>query len=182
MSAKSLQDLKSEITVDPLARGYSGMSDAAVSVDLKLVNRQGPVTIQRIIKFLMLDETHKTDGTDTQNRPIWRRMKEVVSLAVVPNGGVSDPWGSTSIGNISEIQQIKTHQLVDYFTASAQGNLEIDLQDSKFQIYLAGAESAGCMSTTQKNNFLALVNNRQSRAQELGIPSSEGDIAFARTL
>jgi hypothetical protein len=175
--------LQAELTTDPLSRGYAGMTDAQVVTSLMtVVDRPVPVDIAVILKFLMLDNTHKTDGTDTQDRPIWRRMKEVVNLNATPDGGVLNPWGSAVLGNISEIQQIKTHQLLDYFTLFAQGNLAVDLQDSNFQIYLAGAESAGCMSTAQKDALLDLSNNQQTRAQELQLGVVyEGDVALARS-
>ena len=103
------------------------------------------------------------------------------SLATVPVAAVANPWNSTAIGNITEIRQIKTHQLVSYFTLSAQGNLKIDLTDVKFQVYLAGAQSAGCMSVAQETAFLALANNLQSRWNELGLGNvKEGHVERAR--
>ena len=95
-------------------------------------------------------------------------MEEVVALSGTPDGAVANPWGSTAVGTITEIQQIKTHTLMSYFTLFAQGNLSVDLTDSNFQVYLSGAESAGCMSADQKTALLALSLNQQSRAAELG--------------
>lgn len=135
-----------------------------------------------VLKFLLLDNTYKVgDGTDTQDRSIWQRMKEVVALADTPSAAVANPWGSTALGNITEIQQIKTHQLYDLFVLSANGNLPVDLSDSNFQVYLAGAEGAGCMSTAQETALLAL--NKQSNAQVLGYPIIDAvDLTTARAL
>ncbi len=174
--------LKNEIDTDPLARGYAGMTDIQVADDMNLSNRRGLVGIADMLKFLLLDNVYSTDGDDTEARSIWQRMKEVVSMAAVPvSPGSANPWGSTSIGNITEIQQIRTHQLLSFFTLSAQGSLVVDIEDSNFQGYLTGAQAAGCMSVSQKNDFLALADNLQSRGEELSLGKiREGHIQKAR--
>lgn len=136
--------------------------------------------VSEVLKFLILDNTYKVnDGSDTQDRSIWQRMKEVVALTDTPSAAVTNPWGSTALGTITEIQQIKTHQLLDLFVLSAQGNLPIDLTDSNFQAYLAGAQAAGCMSTAQQTALLEL--NKRSYAQVKGYPNlSAPDITYAR--
>ena len=110
-------------------------------------------------------------------------MKEVVALSVTPSDAVANPWGSTSIGNITEIRQIKTHQLLEYFTLSAQGGLDVDLTDSNFQVYLAGAQTAGCMSEAQETALLAIGNSLQTRAAELELPTVYArDVTEAKAL
>lgn len=140
------------------------------------------IPVQEALKFLVLDNTYKIgDGTDTQDRSIWQRMKEVVALAGTPTAAVANPWGSSSLGNITEIRQIKTHQLFDLFTLSAQGDLSIDLTDSNFQVYLAGAQSAGCMSAAQETALLAI--GERSYASEKGYSTIEPvDLQTARAL
>ncbi len=175
--------LKTEIDVDPLGRVYSGMTDAEIVISLNVVDRPAPsISIEEAIKFLLMDNTYKTDdGDDTQARSIWQRMKELVSMAVLPSVAVANPWGSSSLGNITEIQQVKTHQLLEFFTLSAQGALSVDLSDSNLQGYLQGARLAGCMSAPQEVAFLALMENRQSRASELGLGQvREGHVQKAR--
>lgn len=134
------------------------------------------------LKFLLLDNTYKTnDGTDTQDRSIWQRMKEVVALAETPTDAVANPWGSSSLGNITEIRQIKTHQLLDLFRLSAQGNLPIDLTDSNFKVYLAGAQSAGCMSEAQEAAFLVLNEVSYGTERGYGVVNSS-QLTYARAL
>lgn len=183
--ALTWEALKAELTTDPLTRGYSVMSDEEAAIDLNTEYRAvDSIAIEVILKFLLLDNTYKIDdGTDTQDRSLWQRMKEVVALAATPSAAVANPWGSSSLGNITEIQQIKTHQLLDYFTLSAQGNLDVNLTDSNFQAYLAGAQAAGCMSEAQETALLALGNALQSRAVELGFGEvTTGDVNEARSL
>ena len=162
--------LKTELLAGHPDTGAYNADDALAAGELNAVNRAvATVAIETILKFLLLENTHKTDGTDTQDRAIWTRMKDVVALAETPSAAVANPWGSTAIGTVTEIRQIKTHQLLDFFTLSAQGNLPVDLTDSNFVEYLAGAESAGCMSAAQETALKALADNLQSRASELGL-------------
>lgn len=179
--AGKIDILRTEITTDPLVRGYSGMTDLQVADDMNLLNRPDTASIEAVIKFMLMDNTYKTDGDDTQDRSIWQRMKEVVAMANTPSVSTANPWGSTSIGSITEIRQVKTHQLVEFFTLSAQGNLSVDLTDSNFQVYLAGAEAAGCLSAAQETSLLALSDNLKSRGQELGIGTiRENNVTEAR--
>ena len=179
-----LAALAAELTGGHPDTGAYDADDAIAAGELNAVNRPSDVTIADMIKFLLLDNTHNADdGDDTQDRAILTRMRDVVALAVTPTGAVANPWGSTSIGTITEIQQIKTHQLVDYFTLYAQGNLPVDLADTNFQVYVAGAVSAGCMSSTQQTALLALGDDLQSRAAELGFGRPRtGDVTRARAL
>jgi len=175
--------LKNEIDTDPLVRGYTGMTDAEVVTDMNLTNRAAAdVGITDVMDFLLMNNTYKTDdGDDTQARSLWQRMKEIDAMTTTPTVAVANPWSSTSLGNITEIQQIKTKQLVSYITLSAQGNLRIALADTNFQGYLAGAQGAGCMSTAQETALLGLADNLQSRGEELSIGRvREGHVQKAR--
>lgn len=176
--------LKAELTAGHPDTGAYNVDDALATAEINAVNRPDTVTIDQVLKFLQLDEVHSTDGSDTQDRAIWTRMKDVADLydANQPSA-VANPWGSTAIGTITEIRIVKTLQLLDFFTLTAQGGLPVDLTDSNFQVFLAGAQAAGCMSTTQETALLALGDNLQSRADELGLsPVIVGDVIAARAL
>ena len=179
-----LQVIRTELDTDPLSRGvaYTG-TDVAAAIDLNTKYRPNEIDIATLLKFLVLDNVHSTDGNDTQDRAIWQRMLEVRSLAVVPSAAVANPWGSTAIGNVTEIRQVKTHQLVSWIELSAQGNLRINTADSNFQVYVAGAQAAGCMSTAQETALNALSDDQQTRGEELGVGRvSETDVNRARAL
>ena len=163
--------------------GAFSVNAATAANEWNAVNRENTsLGIEVILKFLLLDNTYKVDdGTDTQDRSLWQRMKEVAALAETPTAAVANPWGSSSLGNITEIQQIKTHQLLDFFSLSAQGSLPVNLSDSNFKVYLAGAQAAGCMSTTQETALLAL--SEISYATENGFPKlNDTHITYARSL
>lgn len=152
----------------PTTGAYSAV-DVTALAEINALNRPADVAIETLLRFLSVENTHQTDGTDTQDRSLWQRMKEVVSLAIVPFEAVANPWGSTEVGTITEIQQLKTHQLFDYLTLSAQGPLPIDMTNTEFQVFLSGAQAAGVMSEAQETAFIALADNLQSHAQEEGL-------------
>ena len=173
--------LAAELALGHPDTGAYDVDDALAAAECNAVNRPANASIEEILKFLILDNTHKTDGTDTQDRSIWRRIEEVVALTDTPTGAVANPWGSTALGTITEIQQVKTQTLMSYFTLFAQGNLSVDLTASNFKVFLAGAESAGCMSAAQETALLALSLNQQSRAVELGLGTVKvGHVQMAR--
>ena len=168
--------------LNPTPDVFTNHTDAAIIVETDKKLFPGTVGIDEILKFLMLDNEHKADdGTDTQDRPIWRRMEEVEALDNIPDGGIANPWGSSTLGNVSEIQQIKVHQLLDYFRVFASGNLAVDVTDTNFRSFVAGARNAGCMSTTQETAFNALADNKLDWGQSKGHGTlNEGDILAAR--
>lgn len=163
--------LKAELLAGHPDTGAYNVDDALAAAEINEVNRPNTVDINEIFKFMAIDEVYSTDGSDTQDRSLWQRLKEVVSLAVVPTAATANPWGSTAAGNITEIRQLKCHQLFDFLSLAVQGGLgtSVDLKDSNFQIFLNGAENASVMSLAQKNALLALADNQQSRADELSL-------------
>lgn len=175
--------MASELTAGHPDTGAYSADDKTAAGEINEVNRPSTnLAINIVIQFLALDNTHKeNDGDDTQDRTLWQRMKEVVSLSDTPTAAVANPWGSVAIGTITEIQQLKTHGLFDLFTLAAQGNLTINLTNANFKSFLAGAQAAGVMSTTQETAFLELA--KESRAAELGWPPvRHGDVTAARAL
>ncbi len=177
-------DLRVELDLGHPDTGAYHVDAVLAAAELNAENRPDDVSIEKIIKFLLMDNTHKTDSDDIQDRSIWQRMKEVVALTDTPTSpAIANPWGSTAVGTITEIQQIKTHQLLEFFKLSAQGNLSIDLTNSNFQSYVAGAQAAGCMSTSQETALLALGDNLQSRASEVNLGLIRpGNVTHARAL
>ena len=67
-----MSDLSIELATDPLTRGYSGMTDAAVVDSLYTKNRPGPVPAKDVRRYLLLAgkwpmivDTAAQDGTAT---------------------------------------------------------------------------------------------------------------------
>jgi hypothetical protein len=76
--------LKAELTDDPLARGYTGMNDAAAAASLNAVNRttsKSSMTGSEILQAI--DETEYLALTDLQRDRVW----QILHLGTV------DPFG-----------------------------------------------------------------------------------------
>ena len=78
-----------------------------------------------------------------------------------PDTGAYDADNALAAAEINAVN--RPADVTDYFDLHAQGDLPVDLTDSNFKVYLAGAESAGCMSASQETALLALGNNLKSR-------------------
>jgi len=176
----TLAALTTELTDDPLTRGYSGMDDAAAAADLNTAYRDGDTDIATLFNYMLLEETHNlAAGDDTQDRAIWLRIKDVAEMTPWNSGTQPDPWGGGS--TITEIRGIKCRELYEYFTLALQGNIPLALTDTNFGVYLAGAQAAGCMSTAQETAIKALSQNKTTRGNELGLGTvREGHVQEAR--
>jgi len=78
------QELFYEIDVDPLGRGYSGMTSAEIAADLNTEYRSRNVTVMSATEiFQNVDETEYAALTDTQRQAFWGMM----------GMGTLNPWG-----------------------------------------------------------------------------------------
>jgi len=76
--------LNNELTVDPLSRGYSGMTDAEAATDLNTEYRDRNVTSMSATDiFQNVDETEYAALTDAQRQAFWGMM----------GMGTLNPWG-----------------------------------------------------------------------------------------
>ena len=77
--------LKSELTVDPLTRGYSGMSDEAAATDLNTVYRtRDKVSMTGSEVLNAVDPTAWAALTDVQQQKVW----DIVHLGTLNPFGV----------------------------------------------------------------------------------------------
>jgi len=133
--------LKSEITTDPLGRGYATMTDAAVATSLNAVDRPGPVPAKDVIKRLQLLGK-------------WAEIERVASGL-----GTAAP-DATINAALTIVSAVRTFE-------------DFDLSDPAVMAAVNGALDAlvtvGLITATDKATVLALQDNRQSRAQELGL-------------
>ena len=166
----SIEELADELTAGHPDTGAYNADDALAAAEINAVNRPNTVSIDAVLSFLVMEKSFRTnDGTDTFSRSVWARMQDVDALAVTPIASGSSPWGSTSIPNIAIINQVRVKALLAFLELSAQGNLQIDFNNTKFDNYLTGAVAAGCMSQAQSNQLKALSDDLQSRAAEVGL-------------
>ncbi len=67
-----LDDLKTELTVDDLGRGYSAMLDAAAAADIRTVYRTRPRSTLTGSEVLnAIDKTEFNGKTDAQQKQVW---------------------------------------------------------------------------------------------------------------
>ena len=76
--------LAAELAAGHPDTGAYNADDALAAGEINVLNRPGDVTIADLIKFLLMDNVHSTDGDDTQDRAILTRMRDVVAMATTP--------------------------------------------------------------------------------------------------
>lgn len=141
--------LKTEIDTDPLARGYSGMSDAEVAASLNTVDRPGDVPAKDVKRYLMM----------------------VGKWAKISDHTVNASDEADRQACIALIDALKEFDDFDLQDAAVKSVVEENLD----------ALIPGYISADDKATILALENNRQSRAQELGLGRvTEYDVARVR--
>ena len=166
--------LKSELTTDPLARGYGPMSDSAAAIDLNTVYRPSPAPLLDILQYIV-ELNHRTQqGTDTTYSTILGRLYHAAESTV---GG--DPFGR-GVGN--EITLVQLHACKFFIALFESPQIaSIDYGDTNLptgQVNGAGVWSAGHATAIE-----ALSDSKISRAAELGFPVlGAGDVAIARAL
>lgn len=146
-----LAALKTELTTDPLGRGYAGMTDVQAADSLNAVNRPVEVPAHDVIRYLALVDKWGTIASDARH------------------------------GNITAAKQT---WCVNFVEILAIFN-DFDLQDasvlSAVTARLDEGIGHGYIDASDKATILALGDNKQSRAQELGIGRvREGTVTQAR--
>lgn len=150
-----IDKLKDELTVDPLGRGYSGMSDQQVVDDLALVNRNAPAAAETIRSYCLLEEKGGTN--------IWGRIQIVAESSVG-----DDPIGESVVLTLDHIAAAKA-----FMEAIANSSsFSFDLSDTRFDRILSSlAAGQGCkaIAAADKTAIQNFSINQQSRATELGL-------------
>jgi len=66
--------IKTEITVDPLTRGYSIMSDAEVATDMNTLYRPADGSVAEMVRYLTTHDNRSNEGGDTNATLIMGRL------------------------------------------------------------------------------------------------------------
>ncbi len=90
MTQAQYDTLTSELTTDPLGRGYSGMSDAAVLADLNTAYRDNWVPVSGAEMFEALNATEFTALSPGDRA----RVDRILSLSIGSTGGIATAPGS----------------------------------------------------------------------------------------
>ena len=159
--------LATELSTDPLVRGYSGMSDAAAAVSLNGIDREGAASADAIRSYCLLE---KKGGMSLLGR-----------ISVIAESAVaSDPFGD---GISVTLEHITNARAMLHIMENAS-NFSLNLNDSRFDVIVNDmAAGTGCkaIQPADKTAIQALSQNLQSRATELGIGFVRpGDVQQAR--
>ena len=147
--------LASEITVDPLGRGYAGMTDEQVATDINTANRSVNYPIQ-------LDELNLAIRTNGQ----WTPYRELSEDQSVPGTYTNQSM----------------REFMDLF-GSLTADTPYDMQSAYMTGLRADMVTEGSMSVGVSNAINDIGVQTVSRAVELELGSVQtGDVAFARTL
>jgi len=162
--------LATELSTDPLTRGYAGMTDAQKVTSLNAVDRDGPHDPTALLQYLTL-ERFRT-GT------LYGRLQLVAGARPVRAGagwGIAPlPIGAADADITVTQDQIAAAQAllryVDTDTTAAVTLLDSRITSILDDLGPSGAGGCEAIGGGDKTAIQALSQNQQSRAQELGLP------------
>ena len=167
--------LAAELTVDPLARGYSAMSDSEAAADLNTEYRPAKNFITAMMEYLVNKKHRTNQGGDDTFSPIIGRLYHIARS----NDG-DDPFSRAGAYTGLDIQHI--HACQTFITIFESSQLE-DLDYNDTNLPWGFVEASGAWSTTHTSEMQALSNNQISRAVELGFGVlRDGDVVYARSI
>lgn len=177
--------LVNELTTDPLARGYSGMTDQQVADSLNTFDREGDAEPGALFRYMVTNQA-KDYSSEEAATTLYGRLKRVVEAgsavveATSPNNRV---FGKTI--DFSELTYERLDAAVSLLAIVDQDRLEtstIKAGEVGLDDLLQHAQRAGCWRAADTDAMVAFSNNRQSRAQELGLGRVKvGQIIHARS-
>jgi hypothetical protein len=167
--------LQAELLAGHPTTGPYNADDAIAASELNALNRSGEVSPEEILRYCVETQHRENTGTDTQRTNIYGRIKIVAEAAEGSNPFGVSPAASITIGQIAGAKTVLRMLDGDAYN--------VNLSNTDIDGALTKCQGANCYSTAQKNEIVALGDNIQSRAQELGFGRVRaGDVAFARGL
>lgn len=163
--------LSTEVTTDPLSRGYSGMTDQAVADSLnEAADRPDRNSLGAMLSYLLTIKHRTNSGTDIVFTPVIGRLSHAAESAVG-----SDPFGS---GNSLSLEQKHACAAVMMLFTSPHLSA-IDFSDTSLPFGYVNA--AGVWNAAHRDALTALSQNQQTRARELGLGQvTAGDVNYVR--
>ena len=176
--AGKIDIIRTEITADPLSRGYAGMTDLQVADDMNLVNREAEGGTIGMLSYLLKNRSRTNLGDDIVAISIYGRLQTVAESNIG-----DDPFG---IGAAAQLTREHIYSAKMFIALINSPQLStMDFVNSEVTIMLdilAGSSGNGRVwKTGDVTAIKALSENQQSRASELGISKvREGNIQEAR--
>jgi len=173
--------LKAEIDSDPLGRGYAGMTDRQVADDLNTFYREG--TPDPGAMFQYLAENKAKDGVAATATTILGRMQRL-SRATGADIGTKFFQDDGNAGQSADLTMEAADSGRALFLIAEQDRLQGFVGNTnRLNNMLNDVRLAGCLKAADRDAILAMSQNKQSRAGELGIGrATEGAVQRARAL
>lgn len=171
------QVLKTELTTDPLTRGYSTMSDIQAANDLNTVYRDiDEGGIEGMVRYLATHKNRTNTGTDTVGSAMLGRLYHVADSAIGAN-----PFGASPALTVTNAMKHAARSFIELFNNSTLST--VDFQNTEIDLFYTACTDAGVWKAADVTALKALSQSKQSRATELGIGYvREGDVAQARAM
>jgi len=143
-----LAKLITELTTDPLARGYAGMSDIEATNSLNAIDRPGPISTDPILRYLYGEKNRTNDGADLVSSQLYGRIKLVCEAETGADTFL------TATGN--ELATIdRKASAITILSMLSNPQFLIDFSDNKMQNLFQDMRTAGAISANQKNEIIA---------------------------
>ena len=187
--ANDVTIIKSEIDTDPLVRGYSGMTDAQVADDMNTLYRPG-VAENGALSTYLFKETARDHANETDATPIYGRLCRVICTYNLEGDAAfgkqifeAQQTPTSAFSNLNPRGLDACQTLLALANQDLLGELVQDMSETKFTDLLDWVADSGVMKPGDVSNIVALSNNRQSRAAELGLTDiSVSEVRRARAL
>ena len=160
--------LASEISLDPLLRGYSGMTNAQIADDLNTAYRPAEGGVSGMSNYLIRNRSRTNNGGDTVATSIYGRLYAVATGSVG-----EDPFGHLVSSQFLTMEHIHAARGFVFMLDSPDVNVgTMDFLNAEveamFNILGGGAGNAAVWKAADIDALKALSQNQQSRAAELG--------------
>lgn len=158
----------------PVTGAYSA-DDASAAAELNAKNIMGEVSPEVVLRYCVEQQHRENTGSDTKRCNIYGRIAIVAESPVGSNPFGLSPAETLEIGQIASAKTIL--RMLD-------GNAyNVNLANADVDGALTKCRGAKCYSAAQKDAIVALSNDVQSRAIELGLGRVRaGDVTHARAL
>ena len=170
----NLEALKSELDAGHPDTGPYNADQALASDELNAINRPAVVGAVDVLDYLV-ENTHRVGS-------LYGRIAFVAGLARGDDLPMGNAEASIGTADLKHIAAAKC--LLRFTTEPAPATpLSQTAIDSAIDALAGGADNAQCMGPAHKSALQGLVDDLQSRAQELGLGRVRpGDVVAARAL
>jgi hypothetical protein len=172
----NLVALKAELTTDPLSLGYAAMSDEQAANRLAVVDRPGDGAVSGLLLYLLTNKSRTNTGSDTVATSALGRVLIVSQAAIAAN-----PFGANPTLPITLDLKCSALAFLEILRNPSIGSLPF--QSDALRAILTDLVASGAIRATDRAAMIAIGDNQQSRAAELGLGVvTTSDVADARRL